>query len=261
MMPLLTAVLWSPSLPWLAETALVIVATFVMSLLWSRAIELVWATGWDAQRLLVFTQAPIRFLLFVWVWSTLVGLTTPDPWTDSATGFMRHSGAQFYGAIVVTILASLWGARNLRDVISGLVLAATRPFRVGDEVAVGDAQGRVANVGLLRVRIATLEGELVDIPTSSMTTQAVRIAPRYGGALPLTVEVEIAGFDGRDEAIDALYDHARLSIYADASLPVTVEVMGARQARVTVTPTHPEDADALRRDIASRARRGVNVHA
>ena len=255
MTPHLTAVLWSPNLPWLAEVAIVILVAFLVSVGWSRAAGFVWATGWDSERLLVFTQAPVRFLLLIWVWSTLVGLAVPERWSDPAAWLERDTvmgTAEVYGAIVMTILVTFWGLRNLRDVVSGLVLSATRPFRLGDEIAVADAQGRVANVGLIRVRIATPVGELVDVPASSVTTRTVRIAPRHGGALPVSVEVGLNARQVEERAIEALRDHALLSIYSDASLPVTVEVTGPGQARVTATPTSPDDADALRSDIASR---------
>jgi len=260
MMPTLTlGLLWTPSLEWMVEVALVLLVAFFASFAWRRFIGLLWAVGADRERLLAFTNPPIRFALALWVWSVVVGIgPSPQVLDNSQLGFHTtvYGSSWAWEAFMpafFTILITIWGFKNLRDVASGLVLSVTRPFRIGDEVATGTAHGRVSSIGLTRVRVKTPVGELVDVPASELASSTVRIAARQGGALPVKVEVALSGAQAPDRAVELLRDHALLSIYTDASVPVMVEMLSDRRARIVATPVHPDDADELRSDLTSRA--------
>ncbi len=249
--------MWTPSLEWALGLLVVAIIAFVVAWLWSKLLGLVWAVGADREKLLAFTNAPVRFSLVLWVWSVVVGLgPRPQFLGDPSLRTVVPSEGLLWELMLpafFTIIATIWGFNSLRDMAGGLALSLTRPFRVGDEIATASAHGRVSRVGLTRVRMKTEHGALIEVPASELASETLRIAPRRGGALPIEIEVEIGAAVEPDRAIDLLRDHALLSAYADASVPVVVELLGYRRARIVATPTHPDDADQLRGDLASRA--------
>lgn len=251
--------LWTPSVDWMLEVLLVSITAFALAWTWTKALGLMWAVGADRERILAFTNAPIRFALALWVWSVVVGLgPRPELQGNPQLGF--HT--TIYGSdwlrdallpAFFTILATVWGFKNLRDMAGGLALSLTRPFRIGDEVATATAHGRVSSIGLTRVRMRTEHGALIDVPASELASKTLRIAPRQGGALPVEIEVEISAARSVDRNVEMLRDHALLSAYSDSGVAVVVELLSQRRARIVATPTHPDDADELRSDLASRA--------
>ena len=65
----------------------------------------------------------------------------------------------------------------LRDMISnfvsGLLLLATRPFTLGDEIAVGETEGRVMRIELRATEIRTFDGRTVIVPNADLLTSVV----------------------------------------------------------------------------------------
>lgn len=90
----------------------------------------------------------------------------------------------------------------LSNFVSGLLLLALRPFRVGDEIVVGDTEGRVERVVLRATHVRTYDGRLVLVPnadvfTSRMTNNtasptrraSVRLFLGYDADLPRALRV------------------------------------------------------------------------
>lgn len=61
----------------------------------------------------------------------------------------------------------------LSNFVSGLLLLVLRPFRVDDEIAVGETEGRVTRVRLRATEIRTYDGRLVLVPNSEVFTSRV----------------------------------------------------------------------------------------
>jgi len=59
--------------------------------------------------------------------------------------------------------------------ISGLYLAITRPFRIGDRVTVFGNTGIVFDIGLLYSRLRTDEGDIILAPNLSMVSTTIVI--------------------------------------------------------------------------------------
>ncbi|MFP2898115.1 mechanosensitive ion channel family protein [Corallococcus sp. 4LFB] len=90
----------------------------------------------------------------------------------------------------------------LSNFVSGLLLLALRPFRVGDEIVVGDTEGRVERVVLRATHVRTYDGRLVLVPNaevftarmtnntaSPMRRASVRVFLGYGVDLPRALRV------------------------------------------------------------------------
>jgi len=63
----------------------------------------------------------------------------------------------------------------LGNLISGLYLAITRPFRIGEKVTVFGYTGIIYDIGLLYSRLRTDDGEIILAPNTSMITTTIII--------------------------------------------------------------------------------------
>lgn len=105
----------------------------------------------------------------------------------SIRSLIRIAGAIVVIAVVISYLsqdpviaASLstisglvigFAASNLiGNVIAGIYLAITRPFRIGDRIKVFDGDGRVIDIGLLYTRLLLDNGDEMLASNSSMVT-------------------------------------------------------------------------------------------
>src|SRR5581483_6931502 len=72
------------------------------------------------------------------------------------------------GIILGVSMQSLIG-----NAIAGMVLAITRPFRIGDTITVFDSTGRVYDIGLLYTTLTAEEGKTILVPNTSLLTTAI----------------------------------------------------------------------------------------
>lgn len=74
-----------------------------------------------------------------------------------------------WGAAGVAGLAIGFAAQtSVSNLISGLFVLGEKSMKVGDFVAVGEISGTVQSIGLLSIRVATLENQMVRIPNSTI---------------------------------------------------------------------------------------------
>jgi small-conductance mechanosensitive channel len=72
------------------------------------------------------------------------------------------------GIILGISLQSLLG-----NAIAGMVLAVTRPFRIGDSITVFGYTGNVYDIGLLYTTLNAVEGRIILVPNTSLLTTAI----------------------------------------------------------------------------------------
>ena len=90
----------------------------------------------------------------------------------------------------------------LSNFVSGLLLLTLRPFRIGDQIVVGDTEGAVERIRLRATDIRTYDGRLVLVPNAEIFTSrvtnntaspvrraGVELCLGYGTDLPKAVEV------------------------------------------------------------------------
>lgn len=104
-------------------------------------------------------------------------------------------GAGFLGIIV-----GYAARQTLASVLAGFVLMFSRPFEIGDWIAVDEHEGIVTDITAVNTRIQTFDGEYVIIPNDIVSSKMVTNRSRKG-RLRLRVEV------GVDYSTDL--DHAR----------------------------------------------------
>jgi len=96
----------------------------------------------------------------VWVLGFLVAL--------GALGFAPEAA---FAGLGLTSLALGFALKDiLSNFVSGLLILALRPFRIGDQIVVGDIEGDVERIELRATQIRTYDGRAVLIPNAELFT-------------------------------------------------------------------------------------------
>ena len=114
-------------------------------------------------------------------------------------------------AIVVaagTLAVGVAGQSVLGSLVSGLALVVDPEFNVGDYIEWEDAQGTIRSITLRVTRVQTPDGELVTIPNTVLTGQAVT-RPFGRGRYRIVQRVDLDYDDDVDEAVGQLEEIAR----------------------------------------------------
>ena len=105
----------------------------------------------------------IRIIGAIIVISVIISYLSQDPLIATSIG-------------TITAIVIGFASQNvLGNLISGLYLAITRPFRIGDKVTVFGNTGIIYDIGLLYSRLRTDEGDIILAPNTSMVTTTIII--------------------------------------------------------------------------------------
>ncbi|MBD2577052.1 mechanosensitive ion channel family protein [Oscillatoria sp. FACHB-1406] len=137
--------------------------------------------------LLTFIVAKIvRYLAYKWAKQT-----EGDPSTEILIGRLSYGGVWVGGSVIALgVLGLDFGALlgalgltsvaigfSLKDVlsnyISGVILLAARPFRINDQVIIGDYEGTIAQIQLRATTLKTYDGRLVYIPNQKVFAASI----------------------------------------------------------------------------------------
>ena len=66
-----------------------------------------------------------------------------------------------------------------KNFLAGIILLVEEPFRIGDEVVIGDYNGKVENISIRTTKIRTYNGERVLLPNSTVFTDAVKVVTAH----------------------------------------------------------------------------------
>ena len=66
-----------------------------------------------------------------------------------------------------------------KNFLAGIILLIEEPFRLGDEVEIGDFKGKIENISIRTTKIRTYNGEMVLLPNSTVFTDAVKVVTAY----------------------------------------------------------------------------------
>ena len=142
-------------------------------------------------------HATERIFTFVaWVFAIVVAYPyIPGSSTDAFKGI-----SVFFGVVV-----SLGSTGIINQIMSGLFVVYSKALKTGDWVVVNDKEGEVLEVGLLAVKIRTIEQQEVTLPNSvivnTTTTNYTRLGEVEGPVADVTVTI---GYDAPWRQVHAL---------------------------------------------------------
>ncbi len=87
------------------------------------------------------------------------------------------------------------------NLLAGIMMRITKPFRTGDFIRVGDHFGRVVDRGLLDTEIQTEARDLVALPNTFMITNPVSVARTSGTIVSTTLSL---GYDVHHSSVEKL---------------------------------------------------------
>jgi small conductance mechanosensitive channel len=117
-------------------------------------------------------------------------------------------GRLLIGAGAATIVVGLAARQTLGSVFAGFVLLFSRPFEIGDWVVVGDKEGIVRDVNIVKTQLRTFDDEQVMIPNDMITGSEIVNRSRQG-RLRVTTEVRIDYGTDVQRAIEAAEEALR----------------------------------------------------
>ena len=142
-------------------------------------------------------HATERIFTFVaWVFAAVVAYPyIPGSSTEAFKGI-----SVFFGVVV-----SLGSTGIINQIMSGLFVVYSKALKTGDWVVVNDKEGEVLEVGLLAVKIRTIEQQEVTLPNSvivnTTTTNYTRLGQLEGSVANVTVTI---GYDAPWRQVHAL---------------------------------------------------------
>jgi Small-conductance mechanosensitive channel len=148
-------------LPSLLGALLIVGVTWVVAR-GVRRLGLLWAEQTEGDR---GTEILIGRLCYgaVWVIGSIVTL-----------GILGLDFGTLLGALGLTSVAIGFSLKDvLSNYISGVILLAARPFRISDQVVIGDYEGTVVQIQLRATTMRTYDGRLVYIPNQQVFQSSV----------------------------------------------------------------------------------------
>ena len=104
-------------------------------------------------------------------------------------------GSLLVGAGFLGIVIGLAARQTLGSLLAGFVLMFSRPFEIGDWVAIGDKEGIVTKITIMNTIMRNFDGEHVVIPNDNVANQAITNRSRDG---KLRIHLEV-GIDYDDD--------------------------------------------------------------
>ncbi|MDP7265263.1 MAG: mechanosensitive ion channel [Candidatus Thermoplasmatota archaeon] len=142
------------------------------------------------------SNATNAFENFVNILSVIIGL-------GILLSFYGIDPVAIFGALTFIGVAVAFGLQDsIANIMAGFMLAADKPFAIGDRVRVGDAAretwGDISKIGLNTTRIRTTEGELVVVPNSYIAKNEIWNYTRDSPVIVHKIDVGISyGSDWR----------------------------------------------------------------
>ncbi len=148
-------------LPSLLGALLLVIFTWLVAI-GVRRVGLLWAEQTEGDR---STEILIGRLCYggVWVLGSIVAL-----------GVLGLDFATLLGTLGLTSVAIGFSLKDvLSNYISGVILLAARPFRISDQVVIGNYEGTVVQIQLRATTMRTYDGRLVYIPNQQVFQSSV----------------------------------------------------------------------------------------
>jgi small-conductance mechanosensitive channel len=169
-----------------------------------------WRLGMDPRRRLGLLSSAMRLAGLLVV---VLGILRPL--------FARAPTLGVIAVLLVVVLAGLVAPTQLRNLASGLALSTRTRLREGDLIRVGEIEGTVRDIGLLRVDLRTVDGGVTQVPASEFDRAPVTVGSRRA-AVPIEAKVFV-GPEFDEASLVRLRRALWLCVYRRANTEVRIE--------------------------------------
>lgn len=138
-----------------------------------------------------------------------------------------------------------------KNFLSGILILIQRPFRIDDQIIVGDYEGTVEQIDIRTTKLRTYDGERILMPNSEVFTSAVRVRTAfdqrrtdlavgvdYNTSLPEAKQILQRTIEGVEGVLDNKAPEIDLVGFGDSSMDFIVRYWtNSRQPQVRQTQT------------------------
>lgn len=141
----------------------------------------------------------------------------------------------------------------VQNFVSGLILLAERPVKVGDWVALGDTEGDIRRIHVRATEIRMADYSTLIVPNSELITKSVRNVTRAGaeGRVRFTLPVALDSDPGRvhDIALNVLVSHPAVLAYP--APVVLLDAIGDNRLLFVIAAfiANPRDTSSVRSEL------------
>lgn len=139
-----------------------VTASFITSIFRNYGREVAIRTGQEnGENMMHFLQMGSKYLIWIVAFLLILSILKIDITPLLATGGL------------IGIIISLGGQDIIGNFLSGAVIAADQPFRIGDRIRVGTNIGDILTIGPRSTRIRTLDNQILTVPNTMLTNDIV----------------------------------------------------------------------------------------
>ncbi|WP_128224696.1 mechanosensitive ion channel family protein [Halobacteriaceae archaeon SHR40] len=175
-------------------------------------------------------------------------------------GFTRVVGGSALVVAAGTLALGVAGQSVIGSLVSGLALVADPQFNVGDYICWDGGEGEVTSITLRVTRVRTVDGGLVTIPNTTLTSEVIT-RPFEEGPSRVTEQIAIAYEEDVDGAIRYLAEAARETegILDDPGPNTGIEELGSGAVTLYAEYWIARPRDRMRPVRAAYARRAKEL--
>ena len=162
-------------------------------------------------------------------------------WFITLTVVAESVGIDATSLLALVSIAGLAVSLSVQDTLAnlagGLSILATHPFKVGDYVVIGSAQGYVREIGMVHTKLTTFDRQVIVLPNSVVadaevdnhSTEAVRrvsriITASYDDPVEKVKEVLIREFSAHPAVLADPAPYVRVSDFGDSAIEYTIRL-------------------------------------
>jgi small conductance mechanosensitive channel len=156
-------------IPYFVAAIIVILIFWMLSKLFKKAVRKLLGNRSSHQNLVkVFQRVGGALILFI---GFMIAMVVALP------GF---TPAKLIGALGIGSIAIGFAFKDVfQNLLSGILLLLSEPFRIGDQIVSGDFEGTVEDIKIRATTIRTYDGRQVVIPNSDLYTSALTVNTAY----------------------------------------------------------------------------------
>lgn len=162
-------------------------------------------------------------------------------WFVTLTVVAESLGIDATSLLALVSIAGLAISLSVQDTLAnlagGLSILATHPFKVGDYVVIGSAQGYVREIGMVHTKLTTFDRQVVILPNSVVadaevdnhSTESVRrvtrvITASYEDPVEKVKAVLLAEFSAHPAVLSDPAPYVRVSDFGDSAIEYTIRL-------------------------------------